>query len=104
MAIYGYDRVQMEAAAEAAFDEVRRLDEMLSNYRPESEWSQVNREAAQTAGAGEPGVVRSAVRLPGLQPAQRRGFRYHGWPADEGLGVLQRHRASAAPGRSAWRR
>jgi len=46
IAIYGVDRVQMEAAADAAFDEVRRLDDMLSNYKPESEWSQVNRRAA----------------------------------------------------------
>jgi thiamine biosynthesis lipoprotein len=47
LAIYGDDRVQMEAAAEAAFDEVRRLDDLLSNYKPASEWSMVNREAAQ---------------------------------------------------------
>ena len=46
LAIYGTDRVQMEASAEAAFDEVRRLDEMLSNYKASSEWSRVNREAA----------------------------------------------------------
>ncbi len=45
--LYGYDRVQMEAAADAALDEARRLDEMLSNYKPDSEWSQVNRLAAQ---------------------------------------------------------
>jgi thiamine biosynthesis lipoprotein len=45
--LYGYDRVKMEAAADAALDEARRLDEMLSNYKPESEWSQVNRLAAQ---------------------------------------------------------
>jgi thiamine biosynthesis lipoprotein len=44
--LYGIDRVKMEAAADAAFDEVRRLDDMLSNYRPESEWSEVNRQAA----------------------------------------------------------
>jgi thiamine biosynthesis lipoprotein len=47
IALYGYDRVRMEAAADAAFDEVRRLDELLSNYRPESEWSQVNLHAAE---------------------------------------------------------
>jgi thiamine biosynthesis lipoprotein len=46
VALYGYDRVQMEAAADAAFDEVRRLDELLSNYRPGSQWSEVNRDAA----------------------------------------------------------
>ena len=45
--LYGSDRVQMEAAADAAFDEVRRLDELLSNYKPDSEWSQVNRHAAE---------------------------------------------------------
>jgi len=31
---------------QAAFAEAGRLDRMLSNYRPESEWSRVNREAA----------------------------------------------------------
>ena len=45
--LYGYDRVKMEAAVDAAFDEVRRLDEMLSNYRADSEWSEVNRHAAE---------------------------------------------------------
>jgi FAD:protein FMN transferase len=43
---YGHDRFKMQAAVELAFDEVRRLDQMLSNYRPNSEWSQVNRDAA----------------------------------------------------------
>ena len=47
IAMYGTDRVRMEAAADAAFDEVRRLDEMLSNYRPGSEWSAINRQAAE---------------------------------------------------------
>ncbi len=47
IAVYGYDREQMETAVEAAFDEVRQLDSMLSNYKPDSEWSEVNREAAR---------------------------------------------------------
>jgi len=38
--LYGYDRVKMEAAVDAAFDEARRLDEMLSNYRTGTEWSE----------------------------------------------------------------
>jgi thiamine biosynthesis lipoprotein len=46
IALYGSDRVKMEAAADAAFDEVRRLDELLSNYQPGSQWSEVNRDAA----------------------------------------------------------
>jgi FAD:protein FMN transferase len=45
--LYGHDRDELESAVNAAFDEARRLDEMLSNYRPASEWSLVNRHAAQ---------------------------------------------------------
>src|SRR6266568_2996063 len=47
IALYGYDRVKMEAAADAAFDEVRALDDLLSNYKPSSEWSEVNKNAAE---------------------------------------------------------
>lgn len=43
---YGEDRDQLESAVESALQEARRLDQLLSNYRPESEWSQINREAA----------------------------------------------------------
>jgi thiamine biosynthesis lipoprotein len=46
VALYGDDRIKMEAAADAALDEVRRLDDLLSNYKPASEWSQVNQSAA----------------------------------------------------------
>jgi FAD:protein FMN transferase len=45
--LYGENRIEMEAAVDAAIDEVRRLDEMLSNYKPDSEWSGVNRRAAK---------------------------------------------------------
>src|SRR5262245_52179894 len=44
--MYGRDRKTLETAAAAAFDEVHRLDRLLSNYRRDSEWSQVNRTAA----------------------------------------------------------
>jgi len=47
VALYGTDRVKMEAAADAALEEAQRLDEMLSNYKPESELSLVNREAGE---------------------------------------------------------
>jgi FAD:protein FMN transferase len=45
--IYGEDRDRMEAAAERAFDEARRLDLLLSNYLPGSAWSEVNHNAAE---------------------------------------------------------
>jgi thiamine biosynthesis lipoprotein len=47
IAVYGYDRIQLQTAVQAAFDEVRRLDQMLSNYKQHSEWSEVNRDAAE---------------------------------------------------------
>lgn len=47
--LYGSDRRHLETAADAAFDEVHRLDRLLSNYRPDSEWSEVNRTAGVRA-------------------------------------------------------
>lgn len=47
IAAYGPDRFAMESVIDEAFEEVGRLDAMLSNYRPDSEWSRVNREAAK---------------------------------------------------------
>jgi thiamine biosynthesis lipoprotein len=47
IALYSADRSEADAAAEAAFGELRRLDSMLSNYRPDSEWSATNRDAAK---------------------------------------------------------
>lgn len=46
IAAWGSDRGNLEAAVESALEEARRLDRLLSNYRPESEWSAVNRSAA----------------------------------------------------------
>ncbi len=45
IAVYGTDRFKLDAAMEEAFDEAHRLDQLLSNYRSDSEWSKVNREA-----------------------------------------------------------
>src|SRR5258708_11860926 len=47
VAVYGENRQKLQVAVAQALEEARRLDEMLSNYRPESEWSQVNRLAAE---------------------------------------------------------
>ena len=50
--LYGTDAFRMRAASEQAFEEARRLERMLSNYRKESEWSEVNRDAADRPGDG----------------------------------------------------
>ena len=44
--LYGTDQASMNEAVDAAFDEVHRLDALLSNYKPQSEWSRINRDAA----------------------------------------------------------
>jgi FAD:protein FMN transferase len=43
---WGSDRDSLSASVEGALDEARRLDRLLSNYRRESEWSQLNQSAA----------------------------------------------------------
>jgi len=47
LALLGRHRDQMEEAANAAFDELHRLHNLLSIYRPDSAWSEINRLAAQ---------------------------------------------------------
>ena len=47
VAAYHPQKDQLQAAVEASLEEAQRLDRMLSNYRADSEWSQVNRFAAQ---------------------------------------------------------
>ncbi len=45
--LYGYDQSGMRRSIDAAFLEARRLDAMLSIYRPASELCEVNRSAAR---------------------------------------------------------
>jgi thiamine biosynthesis lipoprotein len=45
--LYGADPDRMQMAVDKAFAEARRIDELLSIYRPESEWSRINRYAAE---------------------------------------------------------
>jgi thiamine biosynthesis lipoprotein len=47
LVLYGQDQVRLEGAAAQALEEAVRLDHLLSNYKPSSEWSQVNRDAAK---------------------------------------------------------
>jgi len=44
---YGEDRGKLQSVVSEGLEEARRLDELLSNYKPASEWSMVNREAAE---------------------------------------------------------
>ena len=49
IALYGERRGALASAAVAAFEEARRIDALISNYRDDSEWSLLNREAAERA-------------------------------------------------------
>jgi thiamine biosynthesis lipoprotein len=46
VAVYGEKRALLASAVQAAFDEARRLDHLLSNYKEDSELSRINRLAA----------------------------------------------------------
>ncbi|HUG81304.1 MAG TPA: FAD:protein FMN transferase [Bryobacterales bacterium] len=46
IAAFGEHRAQLASAVRAAFDEARRIDAFLSNYKDESELSLINRKAA----------------------------------------------------------
>lgn len=49
--IYGEDRGRLQSIVAEALEEARRLDRLLSNYLPDSEWSQMNRSAAHQPAA-----------------------------------------------------
>ena len=44
---YGPDANTLRSATEAAAEEARRLDQIMSNYIPASEWSEINRDASR---------------------------------------------------------
>jgi len=56
VAVYGRDRTFLSEVVEEVFEEVDRLDEQMSNYKPQSELSAINREASSHPVAVEPGL------------------------------------------------
>jgi len=58
LVVYGDNRDRLETAAEAAFEEARRLDRLLSHYRAQSDVSEINRLAAQRPVKVTPEVFR----------------------------------------------
>lgn len=46
LALYGPNKSHLASAAIAAFEEARRIDKLISDYRPDSEWSRINERAA----------------------------------------------------------
>src|SRR5262245_25290669 len=58
VAVYGTDPKQLPLITTAALDEVDRIDALMSNYRPESPLSQINREASGGPVPVEPELFR----------------------------------------------
>ena len=54
IAVYGEDESKMAEAVSAAFDEVDRIDRLMSHYKPTSPLSQLNRKAATETVKVEP--------------------------------------------------
>src|SRR5215472_12831478 len=64
---YGKDRDYLAEVINEAFEQIDRLDAQMSNYKPESELSRINREAYGHAVLVEPGLFRL------IQDAVRHG-------------------------------
>jgi len=56
VAVYGRDRSFLAEVVEQVFEEIDRLDEEMSNYKPDSELSAINREAPLHPVVVEPGL------------------------------------------------
>jgi thiamine biosynthesis lipoprotein len=81
---YGRDRDYLGEVAEEVFEEVDRLAGQMSNYKPESELSVINREAARREVIVEPGLFQL------LQDSVRYGEETGG-AFDPTVGPLMKH-------------
>ncbi|HVD78545.1 MAG TPA: FAD:protein FMN transferase [Vicinamibacteria bacterium] len=62
---YGRDGAALPGIVDAAFDEVDRIDRLMSHYKPESELSRLNREAAAAPVTVDPelfGLIAESLR------------------------------------------
>lgn len=56
--LYAKDAANAQAEADAAFDEIDRLEDLLSNYKPSSELSRIGREAGRAPVTTDPETFR----------------------------------------------
>jgi thiamine biosynthesis lipoprotein len=72
--VYGPDPKQLPLITNAALDEVDRIDALMSNYKPESPLSQINREAGQHPVLVEPELFRFLERCIRYSQQSEGGF------------------------------
>jgi thiamine biosynthesis lipoprotein len=80
---YGHDQAFLAEVINQVFEEIDQLDEQMSNYKPESELSRINREAAQHELTVEP-------HLFGLLQYSLRASRESGGDFDITVGPLMK--------------
>jgi FAD:protein FMN transferase len=74
IAVYGNDRFVLDATIEDAFEEVRRLDQVMSNYREDSEWSRLNQLAGKESVQVSPETFDLLVRCLDYSRASEGSF------------------------------
>ena len=103
IALHGDNPISLRAAGEEAFDEIERIEDRLSLYRPTSEIAHVNARAAREAVRVSPATFRllkHAVNLSAETGGERyfrntRRIRHYYRSAHALLGVRGRHRSDA---------
>jgi thiamine biosynthesis lipoprotein len=74
VSLYAADPAAAEATFEVAFEEIERVEQLLSDYRPTSELSRVNRLAGQGPVTVEPELHALLVRVRGISEATGGAF------------------------------
>jgi thiamine biosynthesis lipoprotein len=72
--LYAANSLEAQSLFEVAFDEIERLDETLSNYRPSSELSRINRLAAKEPVTTDPEVFELLDRAVGFSKQSDGAF------------------------------
>jgi FAD:protein FMN transferase len=93
----GSDREHLEAAGNEALDQVERLEERLSHYRPESEICDLNLRAPYGPVRMEPGLFRLIARAVALSEATGGAFDCTAGPLVRCWGFFRGQGQPAAP-------
>jgi thiamine biosynthesis lipoprotein len=59
--LWSDDAAKGEAGITSVFDDMKRIDRLMSTWKEDTEISEVNRERGQTSGEDQPGIVRPAA-------------------------------------------